>query len=111
MSFLTKNEAGVLIQVLDEPNFTCDGVEDVVCVPSCADCPVYKSWEQSVQSLRKKALPPAASSKSTPNQILARKLRADAAWDKVRIQAQNCKEITQKSNGLDKSLDIIEVKE
>ncbi len=92
MSFLTKNEARVLSKVLDAPDFTCDGTETVVCPSSCADCPVYKSWEQSVQSLRKKALPPAASSKSTPNQILARKLRADAAWDKVRKQAQNCKE-------------------
>jgi hypothetical protein len=89
MSFLTKNEAGVLSHVLDEPDFTCDGIGNIVCTPSCADCPVYKSWEQSVQTLRKKAWPPAASSKSTPNQILARKLRADAAWDKVRIQAQN----------------------
>ena len=88
MSFLTKNEAGILIQVLDEPNFTCDGVEDVVCVPSCADCPVYKSWEALVQSLRKKALPPTARRKSSPKQILLRKLRADAAWEKVRIQAQ-----------------------
>ncbi len=94
MSFLTKNEASVLSHVLDEPDFTCDGIGNVVCTPSCADCLVYKSWEQSVQTLRKKALPPAASSKSSPNQILARKLRADAAWEKVRIQiqAQNCKE-------------------
>ena len=92
MSFLTKNEASVLSHVLDEPDFTCDGIGNVVCTPSCADCPVYKSWEQSVQTLRKKALPPAVNSKSSPNQILARKLRADAAWEKVRKQAQNCKE-------------------
>jgi len=89
MSFLTKHQARVLSKVLDAPDFTCDGTENVVCPSSCADCPVYKSWEASVQSLRKKALPPAARRKSSPNQILARKLRADAAWEKVRIQAQN----------------------
>jgi len=92
MSFLTKNEAVVLSHVLDAPDFACDGTENVVCTPSCADCPVYKSWEQSVQTLRKKALPPAARRKSSPNQILLRKLRADAAWEKVRIQAQKGQE-------------------
>mgnify|MGYP001449209783 CR=1 FL=1 len=92
MSFLTKNEARVLSHVLDAPDFACDGVGNVVCTPSCADCPVYKSWEQSVETLRKKALPPAARRKSSPNQILLRKLRADAAWEKVRIQAQERKE-------------------
>ena len=92
MSFLTKNEASVLSHVLDAPDFACDGTENVVCTPSCADCPVYKSWEQSVETLRKKALPPAARRKSAPNQILARKLRADAAWEKVRIQAQEGQE-------------------